>query len=174
MIRLVRLFSLIVPAALISGWVSAPRAAEVLSGPVAAEVVKVVDGDTLDVRVRIWLDQEILTKVRMDGIDTPESRSRCKAEKEMARRARGRLESLVTGAKDIVLLRDISHDKYGGRVRARVLLPDGTDLAAALIAEGHARKYDGGKRKPWCTGPTAEGTDSVDKPGELQLGKAAD
>ncbi|MFM2041892.1 MAG: hypothetical protein RLY86_468 [Pseudomonadota bacterium] len=129
-------------------------AVDSLPGPVRAEVLKVVDGDTLDVKVRIWLDQEVTTRVRLDGIDTPESRSRCQAEKDMARQARGRLESLVRDARSTVLLRDITHDKFGGRVRAKVVLADGTDIADALIREGHARRYMGGARQPWC--PTAQ------------------
>lgn len=136
-------------------WPAGGQAAETLPGPVTGEVVKVVDGDTLDVRIRIWLGQELETKVRLHGIDTPESRSRCTAEKDLAKRAQRRLQALVTGAKSTVLLHDVTNDKFGGRVRARVLLPDGTDLAAALVVEGFARPYDGGTRQPWCPGPAA-------------------
>ena len=57
-------------------------------------------------------------------------------------------------ARSTVLLRDITHDKFGGRVRAKVVLADGTDIADALIREGHARRYVGGARQPWC--PTAQ------------------
>lgn len=131
-------------------------AAESLPGPVAAQVLGVLDGDTLDVRVRIWLGQDVQTKVRLTGIDTPESRSRCAAEKEMAGRARQHLQKLVTGAKSAVLLHDVTFDKFGGRVRARVTLPDGTDIAARLIADGHARPYEGGTRQPWCPAQVGE------------------
>lgn len=128
-----------------------------VTGPVPARVTEVVDGDTLEVRVTIWLDQELVTRVRLDGIDTPESRSDCADEKRMAQAAKEKLASLVgpatEGKGDAALrLYDVVYDKYGGRVRARVTLADGTDLSQALIRAGHARPYQGGKRQPWCAG----------------------
>lgn len=124
--------------------------AEGLPGPVAAEVLEVLDGDTLSVRVKVWLDQELLTRVRLVGIDTPEIRGKCEREKEMARAAHEALRRLVQRDRSRVLLRDVDYDKYGGRVRARVLLPDGTDVAETLIGAGHARPYSGGTRAGWC------------------------
>lgn len=128
-----------------------------VNGPVAARVTEVVDGDTLGVRVTIWLDQEVTAKVRLDGIDTPESRSDCADEKRMAQEARQKLATLVAPATEgkgdgTIRLYDVEYDKYGGRVRARVTLADGTDLAQAMIKAGHARPYKGGKRQPWCAG----------------------
>lgn len=134
-------------------------AASRLTGPLPARVLSVVDGDTLAVRVTVWLDQEVVTRVRLNGIDTPESRSTCADEKRMAAKARERLTSLVASAMDgkgdqVVLLHNVVHDKYGGRVRAEVRLADGTDIATALIRDGLARAYQGGKRQPWCSGGT--------------------
>lgn len=128
-----------------------------ISGPLPARVTDVVDGDTLAVRVTIWLDQEVVTRVRLDGIDTPESRSSCADEKRMAQEARQKLAALVASATEgkgdgSIRLYDVEYDKYGGRVRARVTLADGTDLAQAMIRAGHARPYQGGKRQPWCAG----------------------
>lgn len=128
-----------------------------LAGPLAARVTEVVDGDTLGVRVLIWLDQEVTTRVRLNGIDTPESRSKCAEEKRMAQAAKDKLATLVAAATEgkgdgTIRLYDVVHDKYGGRVRARVTLADGTDLAQAMIGTGLARDYDGGKRQPWCAG----------------------
>lgn len=128
-----------------------------VSGPLAARVTEVVDGDTLGVRVTIWLDQEVTARVRLDGIDTPESRSECADEKRLAQAARQKLATLVAPATEgkgdgTIRLHDVEYDKYGGRVRARVTLADGTDLAQAMIKAGHARPYNGGKRQPWCAG----------------------
>lgn len=128
-----------------------------VAGPLPARVMEVVDGDTLGVRVTIWLDQEVVTRVRLDGIDTPESRSSCADEKRMAQEARQKLAALVAPATEgkgdgTIRLHDVEYDKYGGRVRARVTLADGTDLAQAMIRAGHARAYQGGKRQPWCAG----------------------
>jgi len=69
---------------------SAPWARERLPGPIKgeADVVSVHDGDTLAVRARIWLGQEISTKVRLAEVHTPELRGRCHRERRMAEAAR--------------------------------------------------------------------------------------
>jgi micrococcal nuclease len=126
---------------------SAPEAREVLPGPIPAQVISVYDGDTLTVRARIWLGQEIETKVRLDGIDAPELRGKCKGEKEMAKKARDFLAKL---AGSTVMLRNIRYGKYAGRVLAKVFTEGGDDLVASLIHSGHGRAYSGGKRQGWC------------------------
>lgn len=125
------------------------RAAERLSGPVPGLVTQVIDGDTLEVRVLVWLDQEVVTRVRIDGIDTPEKRGKCQREKDMAEQARQLTETLL--AEPGVTLHDIQHDKYGGRVRARVLTRSGRDVGEQLIAAGLARPYGGKARQTWCS-----------------------
>lgn len=127
------------------------QARDALPGPVPARVVAVQDGDTVTVRARIWLDQEVETRVRIAGIDTPESRSDCAEERAAARAAKDHLTALLAAGTDAVRLREIEHDKFGGRVRARVELGDGTDLGQAQIRAGHARPYNGEKRRPWCS-----------------------
>lgn len=119
-----------------------------LPGPIAAEVLKVIDGDTLRVRARIWIGQDVQTNVRLNGIDTPELRARCPAEREKARAARDTLRRLVGEAP--VTLSEVEPDKYGGRVRARVRTAAGADLAQTLIRAGLARPYHGERRGDWC------------------------
>ena len=46
-------------------------AADTLPGPIQAEVLRVIDGDTIEVRAKIWLDQYIETNVRLAGLDAP-------------------------------------------------------------------------------------------------------
>lgn len=124
------------------------RATERLAGPVEAEVLRVVDGDTLVARARIWLGQTVETHVRLAGIDAPELRGKCAAERERARAAREALAHLVGGGP--VTLSGIESDKFGGRVLARVSTADAQDVAAALVAGGHVRAYSGGRRAGWC------------------------
>lgn len=127
---------------------AAATGAESLPGPVPAEdIVDVIDGDTLNLRARVWLGMRVETLVRVAGVDAPEMRGHCEAERRAARRARQRLAALVRQG---VVLRDVTHGKYAGRVVARVLLPDGRDVARVLIDEGLGRPYDGGRRKGWC------------------------
>lgn len=119
-----------------------------IPGPIHAEVLKVVDGDTMKVRALIWLDQAVETNIRVDGIDTPERRSKCQREKQLAEVALDfTRQAVATGT---VTLHDVQYDKFGRRVRARVLTHDGQDLGKGLIDAGLARPYKGDKRKPWC------------------------
>ncbi|MDW7556454.1 nuclease [Azospirillum brasilense] len=140
------LSTLLVP--LLAGTVQAAPPA--LPGPIPAEVLEVLDGDTLLVRATIWLGQVVETHVRVDGLDAPEMRARCPRERELAETARDHARRLI-GAAPVRLL-DIQPDKYGGRVRARVLTIGGDDLSAALIEAGLARPYHGERRQPWCDG----------------------
>jgi len=123
-------------------------AAERLAGPLAATVEEVVDGDTLAVRVRIWLGQELVVLVRLRGIDAPERRGACPAERALAEEARLRLTRLVGAGP--VMLTAIEADKYAGRVVADVAVAGGGSPAAELVVAGLARPYDGGRRRPWC------------------------
>ena len=114
---------------------------------IVAVVLSVYDGDTFKVAAEVWPDVMIEASVRVLGIDTPEMAGRCESERVGAVKAKIRTADLV---RDGVVLSDISHDKYAGRVLAQVLLPDGSSLADILIEEGLARPYDGGRRESWC------------------------
>lgn len=124
------------------------KAAERLTGPYPAEVERVVDGDTLAVRVAIWIAQDLNVLVRIRGVDAPELRGRCDDEKARARAAMVALEVLVAGGE--VALTAIEGDKYFGRVIADVTTSTGENVGAALVAGGHVRGYSGGERQSWC------------------------
>jgi endonuclease YncB( thermonuclease family) len=121
-------------------------AQQVLAGPVEATLLRVIDGDTLLVRARVWLDLEVITRVRLRDVNAPELRARSEEERERAQAARTFVAALTEGA--TLQLSEIGQDKYGGRVVARVAV-DGADLGAALLAEGHARPMGPrGRREP--------------------------
>lgn len=121
-------------------------AADRLAGPTPATVERVIDGDTIEVRAEIWLGQEIEVSVRVDGVDAPELfRPRCAAEKAAAEDARAFVESFFADRR--ASLTDIHHDKFAGRVLARVENSAGADLGTALLASGHAKVYGGAD---WC------------------------
>ena len=128
---------------------SAPQrlADEALVGPVHAVVERIVDGDTVDVRAHIWLGQSLTVRVRIDGVDAPETRSDCADERRLAAAARDYLARRLLN-KEIRLVR-VVYDKFGGRVRAEISDAEG-DIARALIAQGLARPYHGERRQPWC------------------------
>ena len=125
---------------------------EPLPGPVPATVERVVDADTVEVRARIWPGHEVLTRVRLDGADAPEIwRPECEAEREAGEAAAAFVETrLPEGAP--VALRAVRLGSFAGRVVARLALPDGTDLSALLIENGHAAAH--GEDVDWCGGGT--------------------
>lgn len=121
---------------------------EVVTGPIAATVLQVVDGDTLKVDAAIWPGQRVATQVRVLGVDTPELRGRCPEEIDRARQAKAFVQSWVAAGG--VRLENVQFGKYAGRVLAKVVLTDGESLEDALIAHNLARPYQGGKRSSWC------------------------
>lgn len=122
---------------------AAPR--DEISGPVEAEIIRVIDGDTLLVEARPWPQQKVEVYVRIRGIDTAELRSPCASEREAGEAARIQLERLAATS-PTVLLNRISGDKYFGRVVADVTLAEGQQPADHLLLVGLAVSYDGGKK----------------------------
>jgi endonuclease YncB( thermonuclease family) len=119
-----------------------------LAGPVAAEVIDVVDGDTVVVRAHIWLGQEVETRIRLAGIDTPERRGACARERSLAAVAEAYVRATLMGHR--VMLSDIRYDKYGGRVVARIKTAEGVDVSDELVRRQIARPYDGKTKASWC------------------------
>jgi endonuclease YncB( thermonuclease family) len=119
-----------------------------IAGPVSAKVVKVRDGDTLEVEAFVWPQQVMRVAVRLRGIDAPELKAKCEGEKTAALVARDRLTELLASG-DVELF-DVSGDKYFGRVLARVSAGPERDVGQRLLGEGLVAAYDGGKRRDWC------------------------
>ena len=114
------------------------------------KVVRVIDGDTVDVDIDlgfgIWLRKE---RVRIMGIDTPESRTRDKVEKKFGLASKAKLKQLL---KDGAILKtQVSkkgEDMKGkfGRILGDFILDDGRKVTEVLIDEGHAVAYFGGSK----------------------------
>lgn len=138
-----RAFSLLL---LLLGAMPAFAARDEIDGPVSAEIIRVVDGDTLLVAATPWPQQTMEVYVRIRGIDAPEIHSKCPEIRKAAGEARQALERMIAGVTNIRLT-DISGDKYFGRILANVTLSDGRDPAQDLLTNGLVRAYDGG-RKP--------------------------
>jgi len=119
-------------------------------GAYAAEVLRVLDGDTFEARVRAWPGIDITTKVRLRGIDAPEMRARCPEERAKAEAARDALAAMLRGTE--VIISRVGLDKYGGRVDADAATAQTPNISAAMLAAGLARPYRGGRREFWCGG----------------------
>lgn len=126
----------------------APAAEPPVPGPVEARVLRVIDGDSFVAEARVWPGHTVTVNVRIRGIDAPELRSRCKAEREAAATARAALEALLGGG--AVGMTNIVGGKYYGRVVADVTAVDGGAVADAMLAAERARPYSGGRRAAFC------------------------
>jgi endonuclease YncB( thermonuclease family) len=113
-----------------------------------AEVLRVIDGDTFEARVRVWPGLDVDTKVRLRDIDAAELHARCADELAKAQTARTALQSILAAGG--VTVSHVGIDKYGGRVDASIATRGTTDVSAAMLAGGFARAYDGGRRGSWC------------------------
>lgn len=123
-------------------------AGDKLIGPISARVLKVHDGDTLQVMAHIWPGHDVRVHVRIKGINAPELKSKCKRERRLALRARSHLQKLVSDRR--VQLKQVTHGKYYGRVLAQVSGNNRVDIKTAMLESGHARAYRGRKRNSWC------------------------
>ena len=116
------------------------------------KILRVVDGDTVDVDIDLgfgmWMHKE---RVRMMGIDTPESRTRDKVEKAFGLASKAKLKELLPVGSMSILKTEIDRsgeDKKGkfGRILGDFFVGDkrATDI---LIEEGHAVAYFGGSKE---------------------------
>lgn len=114
-----------------------------------ATLIKVTDGDTIQVNLHLGfgvaLEKE---KIRMYGINTPESRTSNPAEKVAGLAAKARLQEMLA-SKDLEICVDRKKPRGKfGRVIG-IVFAEGKNVNDRLIAEGHAIPYFGGKRKEY-------------------------
>jgi len=107
------------------------------------EVTRVVDGDTVDCVLDLGFSILHKCRVRLYGIDTPESRTRDLDEKARGKLASKFLQDSIDNGKDIVLRSELkdSKGKYG-RVLGSIVVDD-LDINKAMVANNLAVKYYG-------------------------------
>ena len=105
-------------------------------------VERCVDGDTVDLWINLGFSTFVKKRVRLYGINTPESRTRDLEEKARGKAATAHIESLLEAGRC-----DLDSHELGkyGRVLG-TLWVDGVDINQQMIADGHATEYAGGKR----------------------------
>ena len=118
-----------------------------------AKVIKVVDGDTIDALIDLGFDMHKSIRVRLVGINSPESRTRDLEEKKLGLAAKARTKELlesVSSKPGYFRIKSHGVGKYG-RVLAEIYIQDkkgnSINVNKKLIHEGHAYIYDGGKKK---------------------------
>ena len=110
-------------------------------------VHKVVDGDTIDADIDLGFDISLTKRIRLAGVDTPESRTTDLKEKALGLEVKEWLKKNLEGKKEILVKTELpdSTEKYG-RILGR-LYADGVCLNDSMISEGYAWEYDGGTKK---------------------------
>lgn len=109
------------------------------------KVTKVVDGDTIDVDIDLGFNISYTQRVRLAGIDTPESRTKDLREKALGLEVKNKVKNAIESAKTIVIKTELpdSTEKYG-RILGWVYLDNSLkSLNEQLIDEGYAWGYMG-------------------------------
>ena len=119
-------------------------------------IAKVVDGDTIDANIDLGFDISLNKRIRLAGIDTPESRTKDEYEKKLGLESKEWLKKHLEGAKDIIVKTELpdSTEKYG-RIIGHLYIGDAEVSAVnrkksvnnQMIDEGYAWEYDGGTKQ---------------------------
>ena len=110
-----------------------------------AEILKVVDGDTVDVKIDLGFSVYVIHRIRLNGIDTPEKNDKDAEVRALADVAHKRLLELCPVG-STVTLETFKADKYG-RYLADIYTETHTDSVNQLLVEEQlAKPYNGGSR----------------------------
>ena len=122
-----------------------------------AKLDRIVDGDTVDAVIDLGFDVSVHKRIRLAGIDTPESRTRDLEEKERGLASKARLEEMLEGGEFILESKEVG--KYGrvlGTLFVERISEDNLtaepqtiqiNINETLVREGYAVEYWGGKKK---------------------------
>ena len=110
------------------------------------ELLRVVDGDTIDAKIDLGFNVSVKKRVRFLGVNAPESRTRDLEEKARGLAAKDRVKQLLEGSNRIQLE---SHGvgKYGRCLGELFVKDHDTSVNELLKENGHAYEYHGGKKK---------------------------
>jgi micrococcal nuclease len=109
---------------------------------------KVVDGDTIDADIDLGFDISLTKRIRLAGVDTPESRTKDEYEKKLGLQSKEWLKHRLEFAKDIIIKTELpdSTEKYGRIIGHLFINNEPTSLNEQMIDEGYALAYDGGTK----------------------------
>lgn len=109
------------------------------------EVTKVIDGDTIDVVIDLGFDIMFASRVRLAGIDTPESRTTDKREKALGLESKKYLADRLKDAKNIIIKTEKmdSSEKYGRILGWLYVAGEGNSINHEMIENGYAWGYLG-------------------------------
>jgi len=117
------------------------------------KIVKVLDGDTIDVLIDLGFDLYKKERVRIAGVDTPEKRTRDLEEKELGIHAtnwmKDKLTETIKGDEELTIRTELKGGvgKYGRLLGWLYVGEDTVSLNEQMITEGYAWAYDGGTKQ---------------------------
>ena len=112
------------------------------------EIYKVIDGDTIDASIDLGFGIYLTKRIRLAGIDTPESRTTNAKEKIMGLESKDWLKHRVENAQCILIKTELpdSTEKYGRIIGHLYINGEETSLSTQMIDAGYALLYDGGTK----------------------------
>lgn len=117
-----------------------------------ATIIKVIDGDTVQVVLSKVHPAFETQNIRLQKIDTGETgkRAKCALEAEYGDKAKKYLKNILpVGSKVVVTLNMSKKDKYNGRMLSDIYY-NRLSIVKAMKDSGLAKEYDGGKKSDWC------------------------
>ena len=110
------------------------------------KIVKVVDGDTIDIEIDLGFSLTKKERCRVAGIDTPECRTRNKEEKQYGLAAKVYMTGLLKNAKELKV-RTEKDGKYGRMLGWFYADDQELSLNEQMVVDGYAWAYDGGTKR---------------------------
>ena len=112
------------------------------------EIYKVIDGDTIDASIDLGFGIYLTRRIRLAGIDTPESRTTNMKEKIMGLESKDWLKHRVENAQCILIKTELpdSTEKYGRIIGHLFINGQETSLNNQMITSGYALAYDSGTK----------------------------
>lgn len=110
-----------------------------------AKVIKIVDGDTVDALIDIGFSVWVQKRIRLYGINTPESRTRDLVEKKAGLAAKEQLKTWIEDNDNKIRIKSHGVGKYG-RCLGEIYTESDESLNKQLVKMGHAVEYYGGAR----------------------------
>jgi micrococcal nuclease len=113
------------------------------------QILRVIDGDTIDADIDLGFDISFSKRIRLAGVDTPESRTSDANEKKYGLESKEWLKHKVENAKNILIKTELpdSTEKYGRIIGHLFINDQETSLNNQMITEGYAWEYSGGTKK---------------------------
>jgi len=113
------------------------------------QITRVIDGDTIDADIDLGFDISLTKRIRLAGVDTPESRTTDANEKKYGLQSKEWLKHKVESAENILIKTELpdSTEKYGRIIGHLFINDQENSLNDQMIVEGYAWTYDGGTKK---------------------------